>query len=107
MTDKAFLDMYFGIESQISSRNLKKAINLCKNDLKVNSYNYKIYLTNFLKLISPRTKKYPVIDSQLQSEGVHDGDRMIILDGHDYACNSLDPIDFITFDVAVIMVQKM
>ncbi len=91
--------MYFGIESQISSQNLKKAINLCKTDLKVNSHNNKVYLINILKLISVRTKNYPLIDSKLKSKGVHDEDRMIVLDGHDFACNSLDPIDFITFDV--------
>ncbi len=94
-----FWDMYFGIESQISSINLKKAINLCKNDLKINSHNNKAYLINILKLIAIRTKNYPVIDSKLKSEGVHYADRMIILDGHDFACNSFQPVDFVTFDV--------
>ena len=34
----------------------------------------------------------------LKLEGVHEKDRTVILDGHDFACRSNDPIDFVTFD---------
>lgn len=35
----------------------------------------------------------------LESEGVGSNDRTVTLDGHDFACKSFEPVDFVTFDV--------
>lgn len=45
-----------------------------------------------------RKKSYSDIDSMLKSEGVSSQDRIVTWDGHDFACRSSGPIDFVTFD---------
>ena len=95
---KQFWDEYFGIQSQISSFHMKTAIAACLKDLTINTNNDKQLLGNMMQLTPQRTNSYSAIDAMLESEGVHEMDRNITLDGHDFACFSSDPIDFVTFD---------
>lgn len=95
---KQFWNQYFGIQSQISSYNMRNAIDNCLNDLIINTNNNKQLLGNMMQLIPQRTKYYSAIDAMLEKEGVHETDRIVILDGHDFACFNSDPIDFVTFD---------
>ena len=93
-----FWSEYFGIENQVSFLNMKNSINHCLNDLSLNSYINKQYLESIMKLTPQRIRSYDDIDNMLKSEGVKDADRIVTLDGHDFACRSDDPIDFVTFD---------
>ena len=52
----------------------------------------------FHAINSAKNKELFCIVNILKSVGVHDSDRNIILDGHDFACFSPEPVDFITFD---------
>lgn len=77
---------------------MKNSAMKCLKDLSVDtSINFK-NLENKMQLTPQRTNIYSNIDSMLKNEGVHDTDRIITLDGHDFACFSGDPIDFVTFD---------
>lgn len=70
----------------------------CLKDLSVDtSINFK-NLENKMQLTPQRTNIYSNIGSMLKNEGVHETDGIITLDGHDFACFSRDPIDFVTFD---------
>lgn len=93
-----FWNHYIGIESTVSAHNMLNEVNNCLYDLNVFLAINKINLEKILLLTPQRTKKYSVIDNMLKSEGVKDADRKVTLDGHDFACNSPDPIDFVTFD---------
>ena len=95
---KPFWDKYVGTESQILFNNMKSAISLCLNDINIDSINNKSFVDNLLQLTPQRNNLYSKIDSLLESEGVHFEDREVILDGHDFACKSQFPIDFVTFD---------
>jgi hypothetical protein len=78
--------------------NMKKSINFCLNDLMITSVKNKEKLENKLILAPQRENDYSVIDAMLESFGVHYEDRSVILDGHDFACFSSQPVDFVTFD---------
>ena len=95
---KQFWNQYFGIQSQISSFNMKTTIAACLKDLTINTNNNKQLLGNMMQLTPQRTNHYSAIDTLLESKGVHETDRIVTLDGHDFACFSSDPIDFVTFD---------
>lgn len=45
-----------------------------------------------------RTKKYPKLFNLLNKNGVHNKDRIIALDAHDFSKTLDSPLDFITFD---------
>lgn len=94
-----FWENYIGIESQLSFFNLKNNIDKCLNDLNVDISINKKRIECIAHLTPKRTKKYNVIDSMLEVNGVKELDRTVTLDGHDFACFSSDPIDFVTFDV--------
>lgn len=51
-----------------------------------------------MNMTPKRTKEYPEINEMLAFEGVSRADRIVTLDGHDFACRNTFPIDFITFD---------
>lgn len=93
-----FWQRYIGIESQLSFFNLKNNIDDCLNDLTIGISLNKKNLKKYMQLTPQRTNIYSNIDSMLKNEGVRDTDRIITLDGHDFACFSRDPIDFVTFD---------
>ncbi|MDO5815126.1 MAG: hypothetical protein Q4Q18_05765 [Methanobrevibacter sp.] len=93
-----FWNNYIGIESQISFLDMKNMIDTCLNDLTIDSNINKGFLENIIKLTPQRRYDYPNIDAQLRLHGVSDEDRIVTLDGHDFACASVDPIDFVTFD---------
>lgn len=93
-----FWQRYIGIESQLPFFNLKNNIDDCLNDLTVDIILNKKKLKTALHLTPQRTNNYSDINSMLEKEGVHDKDRIVTLDGHDFACFSSDPIDFVTFD---------
>ena len=93
-----FWNEYFGIETQISFFDIKKAINYCLKDLSITLNSNKKDLENIMHLTPKRTNDYPDIDILLKNNRVSDEDRIVILDGHDFACFSSDPIDFVTFD---------
>lgn len=95
---KPFWNEYFGVESWAPFSDIKYKINSCLIDLTVNSVKN---LNDFKKNVSltpQRAKNYPKIDSMLKSEGVHENDRIVTLDGHNFACKSSNTIDFVTFD---------
>lgn len=89
---------YIGFESRILYFNIKNSIDACLTDLaftlKVNKDNLK----ELMQMAPQRTNLYHDIDGLLKSCGVHGSDRKIILDGHDFACFSDSPVDFVTFD---------
>jgi hypothetical protein len=89
---------YFGIETQVSFLNMKNAIEYCLKDLSITSNSYKKNLQQIMQLTPQRTRPYYQIDQMLKNNGVKDADRAVTLDGHDFACFSNDPIDFVTFD---------
>lgn len=95
---KPFWGQYIGIESKIPFYSLINAINHCIKDLSVNTGINKDNLEKSLILTPQRIRSYDDIDNMLKSEGVKDADRIVTLDGHDFACRSDDPIDFVTFD---------
>ncbi|MBE6502453.1 MAG: hypothetical protein E7Z79_08450 [Methanobrevibacter thaueri] len=95
---KPFWNHYIGVESMIPFLNMKKSINFCLNDLMITSVKNKEKLENKLILAPQRENDYSVIDAMLESFGVHYEDRSVILDGHDFACFSSQPVDFVTFD---------
>lgn len=74
-----------------------ESIDFCLKDLSITLNIRKEKLENELGLSPPRTVKYFHIDKMLEDYGVHQSDREIILDAHDFACND-SPIDFVTFD---------
>ncbi len=93
-----FWSKYIGIESQVPFFNIKTKVDNCLNDLSLNSNNKKMNLEKIMQLTPQRKKSYSNIDSMLKSEGVNLQDRIVTLDGHDFACRSSNPIDFVTFD---------
>ena len=93
-----FWDKYFGIKTQIAFFEIIYAINRCLYDLSITSNRYKKQLKHSLILTPKRTQNYSHIDKMLENEGVKPADRKVTLDGHDFACFSSDPIDFVTFD---------
>lgn len=93
-----FWNKYVGIESQIPFYNLKNNIDECLNDLSINVEINRMKLESVMQLTPQRTKKYSKIDKILKTKGVKDADRTVTLDGHDFACKSSNPIDFVTFD---------
>ena len=95
-----FWNRYVGIESQISFHKIQESTSMCLKDLSSNYFSNKQCLEDIMQLTPQRTKKYSGIDRKLKSEGVMDFDRTVILDGHDFACNLSEPIDFVTFDDA-------
>ena len=77
---------------------MQDAINTCLNDL---SILYGINESKLKKMMHSTpiiTKKYSHMDSLLKLNGVSDEDRPVVLDGHDFAWKSSEPIDFLTFD---------
>ena len=93
-----FWNKYVGIETQIPFFDIKNAIVCCLNDLSITSNKYKNKLKQSIILTPKRTKSYSHIDKMLENEGVNTADRKVTLDGHDFACFSSDPVDFVTFD---------
>lgn len=93
-----FWNNYIGIESQISFFDLKQHVDYCLNDLTLDSTSNKNDLLELMQLTPQRTKDYMCIDEMLKSEGVKEADRIVTLDAHDFACNSSETIDFVTFD---------
>ena len=93
-----FWNNYIGVESMVPFFNIKTSINFCLNDLRITCIVNKQKLENKLVLAPQRNEDYPQIDAMLESFGVHEEDRKIILDGHDFACFSTQPVDFVTFD---------
>lgn len=89
---------YFGVKSRIPFFEMNDTINKCLKDLTIKSAHNKDDLKNKLHLTPQRSKNYPNIDSMLKSQGIHEKDRIVTLDGHDFACRSNNPIDFVTFD---------
>ncbi|MBO4516134.1 hypothetical protein J5751_01550 [bacterium] len=95
----SFWNEYFGIETQMSFFEIKNAIMYCLNDLSITSNKCKKDLKQSINLTPKRINKYSRIDKMLENEGVKPADRTVTLDGHDFACFSNDPVDFITFDL--------
>ena len=95
---RPFWDRYIGITSQVSFKDLMKAIEACVADLKSDTNDNKVFLEESLQLVENRKNDYPKLDYLLKAVGVSDEDRLIALDGHEFASHSPDPVDFITFD---------
>ena len=95
----SFWKEYVGIESQISFVKMRNAIEFSLKDISITSNSSKDYLDNIMQLTPERVKSYSAIEKMLESEGVGPADRTVTLDGHDFACNSFQPVDFVTFDV--------
>ena len=93
-----FWSKYLGIQSKIPFNKMQDAINTCLNDLSILYGVNESKLKKIMHSTPIRTKKYSQIDSLLKLNGVSDKDRPVVLDGHDFAWKSSDPIDFITFD---------
>lgn len=93
-----FWNNYIGVESRVPFFNIKTSIDFCLNDLRITCIVNKQKLENKLVLAPQRNEDYPQIDAMLESFGVHEEDRKIILDDHDFACFSTQPVDFVTFD---------
>lgn len=93
-----FWDRYIGFESQIFFKDMQNAVSLCLKDLSIKTNKNKSFLEIIMQLTPQRRNDYSAIDSMLKSQGVKDADRAITLDGHDFACHSKNPIDFISFD---------
>ena len=93
-----FWNLYLGLESHVLYYNLVGAINFCLNDLSIDYQNNKDSLDNIMNLIPSRNLSYSKLDNLLKKQGIHSADRKITLDGHDFACKSQFPIDFVTFD---------
>lgn len=94
----SFWYRYVGIESHLSFFDMKNSAIKCLKDLTIDtSINFE-NLENRMKLTPQRTNPYFKIDAMLKRNGVHKTDRTITLDGHDFACFSCNPIDFVTFD---------
>lgn len=95
---KPFWSEYLGIQSRIPFFDMKNAIDFCLNDLLLNLDINKRSIEEIMQLSPQRSNDYSQIDAMLESFGVHEEDRKIILDGHDFACFSSQPVDFVTFD---------
>lgn len=93
-----FWNEYVGVESKILFFDMKNSVDACLMDMALILKENKDCLKNFMKLTPQRTKDYSDIVNMLKSVGVHDYDRKVILDGHDFACSSPEPVDFVTFD---------
>ncbi len=93
-----FWNEYLGFESQIFFLDMEKSIEYCLNDLSLNLESNKLKLEKLMQLSPIRKKNYHNLDAMLESYGVHDEDRIVTLDGHDFACFSSEPVDFVTFD---------
>ena len=93
-----FWDMYFKFQTQIPFFKMKNAIEDSLNDLSLNLNSNKLHFQSIMQLTPQRTKDYPQIEKMLKLEGVHENDRTVILDGHDFACNIKSPVDFVSFD---------
>ena len=93
-----FWNKYIGIESQVLFEDLQNAIINCLIDLYIVVGINRKFLERNIQLTPKRTKKYGNINLILKSSGVHKEDRIVALDGHDFACKSADFIDFVTFD---------
>lgn len=93
-----FWNEYIGVESNILFFDIKNSVDACLRDIVLILKGNKDCLKEFMQLTPQRTKNYFDIVNILKSVGVHDSDRNIILDGHDFACFSPEPVDFITFD---------
>ena len=78
---------------------MRNAIEFSLKDISLTSNSIKDNLDNVMQLTPKRTKSYSAIEKMLESEGVGPADRTVTLDGHDFACNSFQPVDFVTFDV--------
>ena len=103
---KAFWEEYIGIQSQIPFYNLKSNIVDCLIDLAHEKEVNNSILKQELQLTPPRTDDYDDIDSMLKSDGVKPEDCHVVLDGHDFAFKSNEPIDFITFDEKLYFSSK-
>ena len=96
-----FWNEYVGIQSRIPFFDLKTIISNCLIDLNHDKVVNDSLLKQELKLTPQRTKEYNDINLMLKSNGVDGNDRHVVLDGHDFAKYSADPVDFITFDETV------
>ena len=95
---KPFWSEYLGIQSRIPFFDMKNAIDFCLNDLLLNLDINKRGIEEIMQLSPQRNNDYSQIDAMLESLGVDEEDRKIILDGHDFACFYTQPVDFVTFD---------
>lgn len=93
-----FWNTYSGIETIIPYYILKNNISDCLKDLSINTELNGLFLDNIMQLTPQRTRNYSRIDKMLESQGVSDEDRKVTPDGHDFACFSSSPVDFVTFD---------
>ena len=93
-----FWKKYIGIESQVPFFQMRQDVDECLNDLLINTSIRKTQVLNIMQLTPQRRKSYSNIESLLKNQGVKGADRTVILDGHDFACFSSEPIDFVTFD---------
>ena len=93
-----FWNKYFKSETWVDFKRLRDAINNCHQDLVQNSSSRERFLNNILTIVPKRTKDYHDLGLVIGSEGAGDNDVKIALDGHDFACKSVDPIGFVTFD---------
>lgn len=93
-----FWEEYLGLESQIVFLEMEKSIGYCLNDLSLNSASNKLKLENLMQLSPQRNNNYQKLDGMLKSYGVHNQDRIVTLDGHDFSCFTSEPVDFVTFD---------
>lgn len=93
-----FWNKYCGFESQIPFNRIKQLIKMCLTDLNITSTSQKNNLNSIMHITPQRKREYYSIDFRLKSEGVGDEDRTVTLDGHDFACRSSHPVDFVTFD---------
>lgn len=95
----SFWKEYLGIESQIPFVKMRNAIEFSLKDVSLTSNSLKDNLDNMMQLTPDRTKSYSSIEKMLEFEGVGSNDRIVILDGHDFACNNSKLVDFVTFDL--------
>jgi hypothetical protein len=94
----SFWNKYSGMETHLPFSSLKNNVSDCLNDLSINTEINGLNLERIMQLAPQRTKSYSNIDAMLKNHGVKDADRNVILDGHDFACFSSDPVDFVSFD---------
>ena len=95
-----FWNKYIGNEDQVIIIKMQHAIDKCLIDLRVISSLKKNELNKNILLTPKRDDEYSKINIMLETNGVTEKDRIIALDGHDFALRSNFDVDLITFDDA-------
>lgn len=97
-----FLDLfwkrYLEFDNYVSSNQFSDSLDICRRDLKENTFFRDLKLKEKLSLVNNSTDCYDDINEKLKALNVHTKDRKIVLDAHDFNLKNEDIFDFITFD---------